>query len=423
MIKTLAISAVVLAVAIVGGILHFADAEPVVTFVVCGIALGGVAWTIGIATESVGARFGPAVTGALQSTLGNLPELFIVLFALSAGELVVAQFSILGSLFANALLVLGLAIAAGSAKRADGTMTFGKRLPNDTATLLLLAVFLISILGLSDQVGDAASHHQYEISVVGAVCLLVVYGAWLFGYLRSDQSSEASLSEPSHAALPFKLAVVLLAVSGVLAALVSDWFVDALDPAVEALGISKAFTGLVIVAIAGNAVENVVGVQLAWKGQNDLAISVVKNSVAQIACFLWPVLVLASFFFTNRLTFVVEPVYLGALALTAIAALAGDRRRAGRPLRGPCAGQPLRGARDARLVRVAIRARRDGGGRAPRRGSARASPRVGACPARGPRSARGGAGRPGGPPPRACAAAGGCGPRGARPRSATARAG
>ena len=319
MIKTLAISAVVLAVAIVGGVLHFTDADPVVTFVVCGIALGGVAWTIGIATESVGARYGPAVTGALQSTLGNLPELFIVLFALSAGELVVAQFSILGSLFANALLVLGLAIAAGSTRRADGTMSFGARLPNDTATLLLLAVFLISILGLSDQVGDSASHHQVEISVVGAICLLVVYAAWLVGYLRSDRTSEAALVEPKHGALPFQPAIVLLAVSGIAAAFVSDWFVHALDPAVEAIGISKAFTGLVIVAIAGNAVENVVAVQLAWKGQNDLAISVVKNSVAQIACFLWPVLVILSLFFAERLTFVVEPVYLGALALTAIA--------------------------------------------------------------------------------------------------------
>ena len=319
MIKTLAISAVVLAVAIVGGVLHFTDADPVVTFVVCGIALGGVAWTIGIATESVGARYGPAVTGALQSTLGNLPELFIVLFALSAGELVVAQFSILGSLFANALLVLGLAIATGSARRADGTMSFGARLPNDTATLLLLAVFLISILGLSDQVGDSASHHQVEISVVGAICLLIVYAAWLVGYLRSDRTSEAALVEPKHGALPFQAAIVLLAVSGIAAAFVSDWFVHALDPAVEAIGISKAFTGLVIVAIAGNAVENVVAVQLAWKGQNDLAISVVKNSVAQIACFLWPVLVILSLFFAERLTFVVEPVYLGALALTAIA--------------------------------------------------------------------------------------------------------
>jgi Ca2+:H+ antiporter len=319
MIKTLAISAVVLAVAIVGGVLHFTDADPVVTFVVCGIALGGVAWTIGIATESVGARFGPAVTGALQSTLGNLPELFIVLFALSAGELVVAQFSILGSLFANALFVLGLTVAAGSTRRADGTMSFGARLPNDTATLLLLAVFLISILGLSDQVGDSASHHQVEISVVGAICLLIVYAAWLVGYLRSDRTSEAALVEPKHGALPFQAAIVLLAVAGVAAAFVSDWFVHALDPAVEAIGISKAFTGLVIVAIAGNAVENVVAVQLAWKGQNDLAISVVKNSVAQIACFLWPVLVILSLFFAERLTFVVEPVYLGALALTAIA--------------------------------------------------------------------------------------------------------
>jgi len=319
MIKTLAITAVVLAVAVVGGVLHFADADPVVTFVVCGIALGGVAWTIGIATESVGAKFGPAVTGALQSTLGNLPELFIVLFALSAGELVVAQFSILGSLFANALFVLGLTVAAGSTRRADGTMSFGARLPNDTATLMLLAVFLISILGLSDQVGDSASHHQVEISVVGAICLLIVYAAWLVGYLRSDRTSEAALVEPKHGALPFQAAIVLLAVAGVAAAFVSDWFVHALDPAVEAIGISKAFTGLVIVAIAGNAVENVVAVQLAWKGQNDLAISVVKNSVAQIACFLWPVLVILSLFFAEHLTFVVEPVYLGALALTAIA--------------------------------------------------------------------------------------------------------
>ncbi len=328
MTKVYAIAAGVFAVAIVGGILHFADAEPVAVFLVTGAALGGVAWVIGVATESVGARFGPAVTGALQSTLGNLPELFIVLFALSAGEVVVAQFSILGSLFANALLVLGLAIFAGSTRQADGTMCFGARLPNDTATLLLLAVFLITILGLSDQVGDSASEHQVAISVVGAMCLLVVYGAWLVGYLRSDRTSEKALVEGSHAVLPFRLAIVFLAVAGVAAALLSDWFVHAIDPTVEALGISKAFTGLVIVALVGNAVENVVAVQLAWKGQNDLAISVVKNSVAQIACFLYPALVIASLAFDDRLTFVVQPVYLGALALTAIALwqITGDGR-------------------------------------------------------------------------------------------------
>ena len=87
----------------------------------------------------------------------------------------------------------------------------------------------------------------------------------------------------------------------------------------EALGISKAFTGLVIVAIAGNAVENVVGITLAAKGQADLAISVVKNSVAQIAVFLYPALVLLSLFFAERLTFVLNPVYIGALVIMALA--------------------------------------------------------------------------------------------------------
>jgi Ca2+:H+ antiporter len=290
----------------------------VATFVLAGIALAGLAWTVGVGTESVGSRFGPAVTGVLQSTLGNLPELFVVLFALSAGEVVVAQTSILGSLFANALLVLGLSIVAG-ARQADGNvMRFRRRLPNDTSTLLLVAVFLIVLLGLSDQSGDPASRHELAISVFGAVLLLSVYAIWLWTYLRSDEAAEPTVVQEAHH-LDFVPALVLLAAAGVGAALVSDWFVAELDPAVEALGISKAFTGLVIVAIAGNAVENLVGITLAAKGQADLSISVIKNSVAQIAVFLYPALVLLSLFFDSRLTFVVNPLYIGALAIMAIA--------------------------------------------------------------------------------------------------------
>jgi Ca2+:H+ antiporter len=124
--------------------------------------------------------------------------------------------------------------------------------------------------------------------------------------------------EAGHAPFSFTTAVVVLAIAGVAAAFVSDWFVGALDPAVKSLGISKAFTGIVIVGIAGNAVENVVGITLAAKGRADLAISVIKNSVAQIAAFLFPILVLLSLFFEHRLTFVLAPVYVGALALMAI---------------------------------------------------------------------------------------------------------
>ena len=307
------------AVTALGGVLKYTGSSPTAVFIVTGAALGGLAWLIGVATESVGARYGPAVTGVLQSTLGNLPELFIVLFSLSAGEIVVAQTSILGSLFANALLVLGLAIVAGAYAAESEEMRFRKRLPNDTATLLLLSLSVIALLGLSDRLGDRASRHQVAISVVGAVCLLIVYGAWLRSYLRSDRGLEPALDAASHQVLPYNAALVVLAATGTAAAFVSDWFVDAIDPAVKALGISKAFTGIVIVGIAGNAVENIVGITLAAKGQADLAVSVVKNSVAQIACFLFPALVLASLFFTNRLTFVLNPVYIGALAVTALA--------------------------------------------------------------------------------------------------------
>jgi Ca2+:H+ antiporter len=316
--RTLLVCVVVAAVGAAAGALHYADVSPTATFVVSGAALAGLAWLIGTATESVGARFGPAVTGVLQTTLGNLPELFIVLFALSAGEVVVAQTSILGSLFANALLVLGLTIVAGADGFGGEAMRFRKRLPNDTATLLLMALSAIALLGLSDRLGDRASEHEVEISVVGAICLLVVYSVWLRSYLRSDRHVEPALEE-DHGGLPFRPAIVLLAVAGVAAAFVSDWFVDAIDPAVEALGISKAFTGIVIVGIAGNAVENVVGVTLARKGEADLAVSIVKNSVSQIACFLFPALVLLSLLFSNRLTFVLNPVYVGAVAVTAIA--------------------------------------------------------------------------------------------------------
>jgi Ca2+:H+ antiporter len=317
--RTIAVLVGVLALTVASGILHYADADPVAVFIVAAGALAGLAWVIAVATETVGDRFGPAATGVLQSTLGNLPELFVVLFAISAGEIVVAKTSIVGSLLANALLVLGLAIVAGARAAPDGVMKFKRRLPNDTATLLLLAVFVIAVLAVSDQVGDRASRHQIAISVIGAICLLAVYGSWLWSYLRSE-SKEPALERPqAHRHVSFNAAIVLLAAGGVAAALVSDWFVDALDPAVEAIGISKAFTGLVIVGIAGNAVENVVGILLAAKGQSDLAISVVKNSVAQIAVFLFPALVLLSLFFESRLTFVLAPVYVIALVLTALA--------------------------------------------------------------------------------------------------------
>ena len=312
--------ALVFALAVAAGVASLAGAPEVATFAVSGIALAGLAWVITVATESVGDRFGPAITGVMQATLGNLPELFVVLFALRAGEVIVAETSILGSLFANALLVLGLVLLAGCRASRDGVMRFHPRLPQDTTTLLIIAVFMIVLLGLSVGSADPASTHRVAISAVGAVLMITVYGIWLFRYLRESRpKAEEEVRQAPANRLAFPVALGLLAVGGLSAALVSDWFIAALDPALETLHLSKQFAGIVIVAIASNAVEHVSGVVLASRGKSDLAVSVVKNSVSQIAVFLYPALVLLSLLLSTRLTFVIQPVYVGALALTALA--------------------------------------------------------------------------------------------------------
>jgi Ca2+:H+ antiporter len=314
--ERLVIGAIAFATAL-AGIGHYAGWTPLLAFSLATVALAGLAHVVSLATEQVGQRLGPAATGLLQSTLGNLPELFVVIFALRAGEVVVAQTSIVGSIFANALLVLGLVIVLGAGSSRDGVMRFRPRLPNDTATLLLVTSFIIVLVGLAHATHEPAANHERAISTVAAVALLGVYIAWVVPYVRGEAALEPERTEPARVRLG--VSIGLLAAGGVGSAFVSDWFVAALRPTIDRLGVSEAFAGLVVVALAGNAVENVAGLVLARKGQYDLAISVVKNSVAQVAAFLYPVLVLISLMFAHQLTFGLAPVLIGALLVTALA--------------------------------------------------------------------------------------------------------
>ena len=313
--RTWTLVALVVAVTVATAVAHFAGAPSLLTFVIATLALAGLAWIVSFSTEQVGRRFGPAITGFMQSTFGNLPEFFVVIFALNAGQKIVAETAILGSILVNALLVLGVVIIVGARRERDGVMRFSARLPNDTATLLLISSFIIVLIGLAVSSHDPASHHTKTISIIGAVAILIVYGSWLLQYLRSDAVPR---EREEGKQVPLALSVGLLGIGGAASAFVSDWFVHALQPTIHTLNISQAFAGLVIVAIAGNAVENVAGIVLAAKGQYELAISVVKNSVAQIAAFLYPALVLVSLLTATTLTFAIAPVYIGALFGTAV---------------------------------------------------------------------------------------------------------
>ena len=306
------------AAVVLAALTRFVGGGAVPAFVCAAVAVTLLASLVGRSVEQLGDRFGPGATGVLQSALGNLPELFIALFALRAGLVDVVKAALIGSILANLLLVLGLCFVVGGLKH--GTQKLDSERARSIIVLMVLSVAALVLPSLAHFLHTPASKHENTLSLIVSAILLLLFVLTLPASLRrgSNQQSEESMQvEPPR--WPLALAVGLLALAAVLAAFVSDWFVQALTPSMEQIGVPKAFAGLVIVAIAGNAVENTAGVVLALKGEADLAISVVKNSVAQITAFLFPALVLVSLLFATPLTFALDPVYIGALLLTGLA--------------------------------------------------------------------------------------------------------
>jgi Ca2+:H+ antiporter len=297
-----------------------AGAGGVPVFVASAVALAGLAAMVGEGTEQLGRRLGPRATGVLQSGLGNLPEFFIGIFALRAGLLDVVRAALVGSILANTLLVLGIAFLLGGLRH--GPQRFGADQTRMMATLLVLAVAALAIPTIATASDGPAHGHAVELSVFVSIVLLVVFAASIPYSVGKGPviGSEADLA-PAEPGWPLPLAVGTLIAAGVGAAFVSDWFVGALRPAMSTLGMSEQFAGLVVVAIAGNAVENVVGVQAMLADKGDLAISVILNSSLQVALALAPVLVIASLFMGGAtLTLVVSPLLVAAIALTALLA-------------------------------------------------------------------------------------------------------
>ncbi len=300
--------------------LRLGGAGGVAIFVASAIGLAGLAAMVGEGTTQLAHRLGPKATGVLQSALGNLPEFFIGIFALRAGLLDVVRAALVGSILANTLLVLGLAFLVGGLRH--GPQKFGTDQTKMMSTLLLLAAAAIAIPTIATSAGGPAYGHETELSVIVSIVLLAVFaGSLPFAVGKGSTTAEVDESGRDAADWPLAVAAGVLLAAGIGAAFVSDWFVDALKPAMNSLGMSEAFAGLVVVAIAGNAVENVVGVQAMLANKGDLAISVILNSSLQVALALVPVLVLTSLVLGGAtLTLVVSPLLVAALALTAVLA-------------------------------------------------------------------------------------------------------
>jgi Ca2+:H+ antiporter len=321
-----------------------AGAPQVPRFVVSALALAALAALVGESLEQVGRHLRPNATGLLQASLGNLPELMVSVFALRAGLTGLVQAALIGSVLSNLLLVLGAAFLSGALRH--GAQSFEPEAPRMTVALLTLAVGSLAVPTLAGRLDTPAAHHVAGLSEATAAVLLLVYLVsipfWLAGGLGRSPApvppgTPGSAPAPSmrapggwaqavglrpvaRTAWPLWLAIGALAGATGASAAVSSWFVAAVEPATRSLGISEGFTGLVIVAIASNAVENAAGIRFAWRARPDYAISTILNSPLQIALLLTPLLVLLSpALGPAHLLLVFPPLLVAALAISTVA--------------------------------------------------------------------------------------------------------
>ena len=265
-------------------------------FVLSVAAIVPLAALLSRATESVAAKTGDMIGGLLNATLGNLTELIIALAALRAGQYVLVKASIAGAIVTNSLFMLGVSFLLGGLKH--HVQEYNRSSARLQAGLLFLAT--IAILIPSVEVDADAAQSAVFIQVLSAclsVLLIATYGLGLLFSLKTHREffGGADHAEMDEMPWPMKLALATLGAVTVLVALVSEVFVESVQQAATAIGISPAFVGFIVVALVGGAAEMVTAFSAARKNRLDLSVGVALGSASQIALFVAPVLVLVSY--------------------------------------------------------------------------------------------------------------------------------
>jgi Ca2+:H+ antiporter len=285
--------------------LDLANASAGLVFGASALGIIPTAALMGRATEELAARSGPGIGGLLNVTFGNAPELIIALFALNEGLQEVVKASIIGSIIGNILLVLGAAMFVGGIGRKE--QTFSRTGASVQTTMLLLAaaaLLMPAIFELVEGQGlplPGAEDVNYgstveHLSLAVAAVLMATYVAGLFFSLKTHRAIfNPEYGEEDTWGWSVRTSVIVLAVAGVLVGLMSEVLVGSIAEASESVGLSEFFIGAIVVAIVGNAAEHWVAVLVARKDKMDLSVNIAIGSSAQVALFVAPVLVMASF--------------------------------------------------------------------------------------------------------------------------------
>jgi len=322
--------AIVLGVSIAAGILNNTNGNPVLAFITSAIALGAIARLVVRSVEAISHRIGRGLNGLLQSLLGNLPEIFVILFALKAGLYEIAKATIVGSVIANILLVMGIAFVVGGRK--FGRQSFNVVAARQLSMLLALSVFALAIPSLAASFNTPAVEYEREITVIISLLLIFLFLASIPDTIRhvdhespvtgTNEALVAASEADEHGQWPFNVAALMVLVALTGSILVSSWFVDVLPTAMSTLGISEAFAGLIIVALASNVVETFAGVQLALRNQQSYAMQIILQSPVQVAMIVAPLIALAApLVGAATFTLVLSPLLLAVMFMAVFIAI------------------------------------------------------------------------------------------------------
>jgi Ca2+:H+ antiporter len=311
--------------------LDLAGASAGLIFATSALGIVPTAALMGRATEELAARSGPGVGGLLNVTFGNAPELIIALFALGQGLHEVVKASIIGSIIGNILLVLGAAMLFGGLGREK--QTFSRTGASVQTSMLLLAAAALVMPAIFELVegkglpAPGAETVDYgstveQLSLAVAIVLIATYVAGLFFSLKTHRALfNPEYEEEDTWGWSARKSMLALAGGGVLVGVMSEVLVGSIEEASQAIGLSEFFIGVIVVAIVGNAAEHWVAVLVAVKNKMDLAVNIAIGSSAQVALFVAPILVLASFVLgPHPLALVFNGFELGAILLSVLIA-------------------------------------------------------------------------------------------------------
>lgn len=294
-------------------------------FATAALSLIPLAGIIGLGTEELAVRTGPAIGGFLNATFGNAAELIIAFVAIHAGHIELVKASITGSILGNLLLVLGLSFFVGGLGRKS--QRFQRTAATNTSAMLFLAVVGLVMPAVFDLAiyGNLEAHPLAidRLSLWTSVVMMVAYvGSLIYAFSMQKDLFRPQQEKKHHEGhgLSTSQAVALLAIGTIFTAIQAEILVGSLEPALGQFGFTEMFVGVIVVAIIGNAAEHYSAVTAARRDEMTLAVEISVGSSAQIALFVAPTLVLYSFLLGEPMSLLFNAFEIAAIALSVFAA-------------------------------------------------------------------------------------------------------